>query len=243
MHVVRLAVAAVFLGGAALALADKPVDWSVEGQWLDTCNCAMPCPCWKGEKPTQKSCGDLTYFHVTKGHYGDTKLDGLDVVGVVTTPEGKSMMESTGDKSNVLINMYLPKSLPAPVAKAAEEIFGGHVVMFPMDTAKKHAVKHVAMTASMTDAGAKINIPKVLDVDVKKTKKPYAQDTKVAPFSGDSVEGVQDRYDFSDDGQTWKQKAHNASFAPFNWSSAKEKAAADAEAAAKKAAPPAPQKK
>jgi hypothetical protein len=227
MRPIRTALMLALATGSARAEAPAATpDWAVEGQWVDTCDCQMPCPCWKDEKPSHGSCRDLTYFHVEKGHYGAVKLDGLDVVGVTLAPDGKKMSESTAAKANLLVNLYVSKALPAAVAQAAEAIFSEHVAVTPLTSAAKHAVKKVEMKASLGEAGARVTIPKILELDVKRTKKPFGSDTTVVPFSSASVEGRQDRYDFSDDGQSWKLKQHSASFATFSWSSAKEKAAA-----------------
>ncbi|HEX8954591.1 MAG TPA: DUF1326 domain-containing protein [Polyangia bacterium] len=225
---------------APLALADAPQttrpaapEWAVEGQWMDTCSCTMPCPCWKSEKPTfGKDCQEMYYFHVDKGHYGAVKLDGVDVVAVALSPAGKTMDQATADKDYKVANMYLSKALAPDVAKAAEALFT-EFTLIPLESGKKHAVKHVELKAKIGAEGARITIPKILELDVKKTAKPYGQDTSVTGFFGKGVEGVQERYDFSDDGFAWKLTKHNATFAPFSWSS-KQAAAAAAAAAAKK---------
>lgn len=223
----------VLASTVSLARAEAPAaapDWAVSGTWMDTCNCANPCPCWKSEKPTLKDCRDLFYFHVDKGHFGKVSLDGVDLVAVAMTPPGKSTDQATTDKDWVFANFYVPKSLPAEVSDAMQKLFLQHLTLVPPDAAKKHAWKAVDMHASLTDKGAKVSIPKVLELEIEKTQKPYATDTSVAPFSGKSVSGEQKRYDFSDDGAKWKLKGRNASFATFDWSSQKEAAAAAAAA-------------
>ncbi len=234
MHKLLAACAIVVTGVVAYADAPAAPDWAVQGTWLDTCNCANPCPCWKSEKPTLKDCRDLFYFHVDKGHYGTVKLDGVDLVAVAMTPPGKSTDDATKDKDWVFANFYVSKALAPDVADAAHKLFLQHLTLVPEDAAKKHAWKAVDLKASMTDKGAKVSIPKVLELDVAKTDKPFAIDTSIAPFSGKSVSGEQKRYDFSDDGQKWKLKGHNASFAAFDWSSHKESDAAKAAAAQQK---------
>lgn len=232
----KLLAALPLLVTAAVARADAPAapDWSAQGTWMDTCNCANPCPCWKSEKPTLKDCRDLFYFHIDKGHVGKVALDGVDLVAVAMTPPGKSTDEATKDKNWVFANFYVSKALAPEVAAAAKQLFLEHLTMVPEDAAKKHAWKSVEMKASMTDKGAKVSIPKVLELDVAKSSKPYAFDTTIAPFSGKSVSGEQKRYDFSDDGQKWKLKGNNASFAAFDWSAHKEAEAAKAAAQPKK---------
>lgn len=228
---------------APLAFADAPKttkpaspEWAVQGQWLDTCSCALPCPCWKSEKPTMgKDCEEMYVFHVDKGHYGAVKLDGVDLVAVALSPGGKSMDKAVADKDMPVANLYLSKSLAPDVAKATEALFA-EFAMIPLESGKKHAVKHVDLKAKIDAEGARITIPKILDADIRRTKKAYAQDTTVTGFLGPGVEGVQVRYDFSDDGFAWKLTKHNATFAPFSWSSQKAAAAAAA------AATPAPKK-
>jgi hypothetical protein len=224
------------LSTAAVSFAEVPAptgtpDWSVAGTWLDTCNCASPCPCWKSEKPTLKDCRDLFYFHVDKGHWGKTSLDGVDLVAVAMTPPGKSTDQATADKDWVFANFYVSQKLAPDVTAAMQQLFLQHLSLVPPDAAKKHAWKPVDMKASLTAAGARVSIPKILELDVKKTAKPYGTDTSaIAPFSSKSVKGEQTRYDFSDDGQSWKLKGANASFATFDWSAKKEAAAAAAAA-------------
>ena len=213
---------------------NKPAapEWAVEGQWMDTCSCALPCPCWKSEKPTfGKGCEEMYYFHVAKGHYGAVKLDGVDVIAVALSPDGKSMDQATADKDYKVANLYISKALAPDVSKAVETLFT-EFTLIPLESGKKHAVKRVELNAKMSDSGARITIPKILEADIKKTKKPYGQDTAATGFLGAGVEGVQERYDFSDDGFAWKLTKHNATFAPFSWSS--ERAAAAAAAAPKK---------
>jgi hypothetical protein len=214
----------VFAFGITRADESSPA-WSVEGQWLDACNCSMPCPCWKSQMPTLKSCQDLFYFHITKGSYGSLKLDGIDVVEVGLTAAGKTMDQSNADKDWVFANVYVPKTLSAEAVAAVEKIFTEQLTIVPPGSAKKHSLKRVEMTASMTDKGAKVKIPHVLDLEVEKTAKAYPYDTKVVSFAGDGRVGAQHRYDFNDDGQSWKLKDRNASFSPFSWSSAKAAAA------------------
>ena len=63
--------------------------WQVEGQYYENCNCDFVCPCVPGQmtvKPTKDSCTFVMAFLVERGHFGDTKLDGLGFVIVGVTP-------------------------------------------------------------------------------------------------------------------------------------------------------------
>jgi hypothetical protein len=219
--------------------AGAATEWAVQGEWLDTCSCSIPCPCWKAENPTQKGCDDLLYFHVAKGHYGKVSLDGVDVIQVQLSAQGKTMMQSSTDGDFDLDNLYLSKKLSADQVSAVEAIFPDYLSNVPPTGAKKHAFKTVDLDASMGAKGATASIKGVLELEVgramtKGKPTPYPADMTVAPFTSAGFVGTQVTYTFTDDGFSWKLKGANASFAPFSWSSAQQ---AKAEAAAAASAP------
>jgi hypothetical protein len=60
--------------------------WEIEGQELANCNCNFGCPCQFGVLPTDGVCEAAVVYEIRKGHYGDTKLDGLRAAGVYKWP-------------------------------------------------------------------------------------------------------------------------------------------------------------
>jgi hypothetical protein len=54
--------------------------WKVSGDWFDVCKCNIACPCEFAQTPTYGDCeGELAY-HIKRGNYGNTSLDGLNVL-------------------------------------------------------------------------------------------------------------------------------------------------------------------
>jgi hypothetical protein len=41
------------------ATTSKQPEWSVEGEWTDTCSCQIPCPCWIKGMPTLGHCSEM----------------------------------------------------------------------------------------------------------------------------------------------------------------------------------------
>lgn len=199
--------------------------WSVAGRWADACNCTAPCPCWKREIPTAGDCGDLFYFHIEKGHYGDLTLDGLDVVQVFKTAGGKSMAESRKDKDVAVANTYISKDLSPAVSAALENIFR-RLSPTQRPSARLYATKRVALVATMGSERVKIEIPGILTVDLKVTK-DAAGASKLFPYSMKSlpwtvepaVQAESVVYDFNDDGLSWQIKQRHATFAGFAYAS------------------------
>jgi hypothetical protein len=56
--------------------------WKVSGDWFDVCKCAIPCPCTFAQTPTYGDCEGVLAYHINKGNYGNTSLDGLNVLGI-----------------------------------------------------------------------------------------------------------------------------------------------------------------
>jgi hypothetical protein len=77
-------------------------DWRLEGDWIKNCNCAFGCPCDFNARPTDGFCKGLVGMRITKGHFGQTKLDGLTFAVVVDFPgalhEGNGIMQPIVDE-------------------------------------------------------------------------------------------------------------------------------------------------
>jgi len=57
-------------------------DWKASGDWFDVCSCNIPCPCIFAQTPTNGECEGVLAYHIKNGHYGETSLDGLNVLGL-----------------------------------------------------------------------------------------------------------------------------------------------------------------
>jgi hypothetical protein len=72
--------------------------WNVSGDWFDVCNCSIPCPCIFAQAPTYGDCEGVLAYHIKKGRYGDTPLEGLNALflggfkGNIWTGEAKATM-------------------------------------------------------------------------------------------------------------------------------------------------------
>jgi hypothetical protein len=60
--------------------------WSVEGTYIEACNCEAACPCIFFSPPTEGECKVIIGWHIDKGRHGDTSLDGLNAALLVYTP-------------------------------------------------------------------------------------------------------------------------------------------------------------
>jgi hypothetical protein len=82
----------------AAAINNNTPSWRVSGDWFDVCNCNIPCPCTFAQTPTYQVCNGIMAYHINKGSYGETILDGLNALildsfkGNVWAGDGKTKL-------------------------------------------------------------------------------------------------------------------------------------------------------
>lgn len=54
--------------------------WRMTGEIIEACSCNVTCPCNFGGAPTQAPCEAIFGFHIQEGNYGDTQLNGLNLM-------------------------------------------------------------------------------------------------------------------------------------------------------------------
>ncbi len=65
-----------------MASPNNVPQWKVSGDWFDVCKCTIPCPCTFAQAPTYGDCEGVLAYHIKKGNYGNTSLDGLNVLAM-----------------------------------------------------------------------------------------------------------------------------------------------------------------
>ena len=60
--------------------------WSVEGTYVEACNCEVACPCIFFSPPTEGECKVIVGWHIDKGRHGDAVLDGLNAALIAYAP-------------------------------------------------------------------------------------------------------------------------------------------------------------
>ncbi|MDQ4016507.1 MAG: DUF1326 domain-containing protein [Thermoproteota archaeon] len=94
--------------------------WHLKADYVETCNCDYGCPCNFNGFPTYGSCRALVLFSIREGNYGDTRIDGIDVIEAESWPkaihEGNGTLQlyiskhATEDQRNAVINIFTGKA-------------------------------------------------------------------------------------------------------------------------------------
>jgi len=106
-------------------MADTP-RWHIAGDWFDTCNCSIPCPCTFAQPPTTGDCEGILAWHIRKGNYGDVRLDGLNIMAV-----GAFTGNIWEGKTKASMGMFMDERADEKQRHALQMIFGGRVGGWP----------------------------------------------------------------------------------------------------------------
>ena len=72
----------------------EKIKWSLEADFIQACNCDYGCPCEFAAPPTRGNCEGMVAWRISRGSYGDVKLDGLGMGFAVSWP--KAIHEGNG---------------------------------------------------------------------------------------------------------------------------------------------------
>jgi len=71
-------------------------DWTIQGDYVEACNCDVACQCIWLEPPDSNVCTASLAWHVRDGTYGDVDLSGLSVAMLISTEDGVMFAPETG---------------------------------------------------------------------------------------------------------------------------------------------------
>ncbi len=94
--------------------------WKASGDWFDVCKCNIPCPCEFAQTPTFGDCDGVLAYHIKNGHYGETTLDGLNVLALA---DFKGNIWAGNTKANIAV--FFDERANQEQRKALNMIFTG----------------------------------------------------------------------------------------------------------------------
>ena len=90
--------------------------WRMRGDVMEACSCATTCPCNFGSDPIPLPCEVVIGWRIADGHYGNTRLDGLNVVLYGRIP-------GNAFQGNWTVGVYLDQRADQQQAQALGNIF------------------------------------------------------------------------------------------------------------------------
>ena len=201
--------------------------WHIAGDYFENCNCDVVCPCLFSpapqmtSRPTQGACDVAFGFHIDRGQYGDTPLDGLNAAVIAHTPGAMA-------EGNWSVALYVDERGDEAQRAGLQAIFSGAAggamgALAPL-VATVLGVKAVPITFTKEGKRRAIDIPSVMHMGVHAAPSgdPDAEiwASNAHPFNAQGVALA-----VGDEGSTWADyslrwdnSGKNGHYAPIHWS-------------------------
>ncbi len=205
-------------------MSEAKQNWKVEGQYFESCNCEVLCPCLLTHaqaRPTEGHCDVVLGFHVDKGNFGNVDISGLNAAQALITPGPMAQGGGT-------FALYVDKRANNEQRAALEAIFGGTAGGPPAFTSaiapNRLPTKVAEINFSADGNVRKLSMPGIAEVTVEgvlghdgKTvwidNAPHPLTSRLAAAKGTSAS-------YGDHSLKFENSGRNGHFAPISWSNA-----------------------
>jgi hypothetical protein len=208
--------------------------WTASGDWFDVCKCNVPCPCEFAQAPTYDDCDGVMAYNIKKGSYGETSLDGLNVLALVSfkgniwAGDGKTKLnmaiffdEKTSDQQKEALNMIFSGKaggFMAEIANLIGEVRGIEYASIRFDIADdlsywsaeipgKVVAKAEALTGPMTPPGKRVQ-----------TINPPGSEVGPGASGAVATWGTATADEVNAMGFKWERKGKSSKHIQFDWS-------------------------
>ena len=196
--------------------------WNIAGEYFESCNCVLICACLVQADTPRDRCDAALAFHIDSGTYGQTKLDDLNAVLVVSFP-GPGKMRN----GNWTAAVYVDEKGSKEQQEALGNIFSGKAggtpgALFTGLVSKFLGVKATPISFQINGNDRKLSIPNILDIDISAVtgrdgKEPIWATNAAHPVSQKLALAASRAYSYSDHNLSWNTSGTNGHFAPFTW--------------------------
>ena len=196
--------------------------WSLQGEYLESCNCEVLCPCGipgSPQLPTEGHCDMALAFHIEDGALNGVDLSGLGFVVVMYTP-GK--MTEPDWTTALYVDEQATQQQRDQLGKILSGEIGGPMERFMALTANFLGTKYVPITFKTDDRKRTVSIPSVLEFNVEAIVRPgQSQPMRLenwrpwAPSLVMSKGSGKNTYD--DHQMSWDNNGKNGYYASFQW--------------------------
>ena len=143
--------------------------WQLRGDVLEACSCATTCPCNFGSDPVPLPCDVILGWRIEDGHYGNTRLGGLNVVLYGRIPGNVF-------QGNWTVGVYLDQRASQQQADALGNIFSGQAggwpaVLSPL-IGNLLAPQQVPIRFETVDGEHRISVPGLLEAGLERVPNP-----------------------------------------------------------------------
>ncbi len=196
-------------------------NWKIEGDYFEACNCDTICSCIVLENPDQGECDLTVAWHIDKGQFDNTSLDGLNVAAIFHTP-GNML---TGPKWKAAL--YLDDRATKEQADALGKIYlgkaGGFFEVIAGFIGELAGVRRVPIKFEADGKRRRtLQIPSTIDVTIEglegadKSKEVTVSNMPLYAAPGfAAVVAKSTKNSYSDHGMKWDNSGKNGFYSKF----------------------------
>jgi hypothetical protein len=137
--------------------------WHFKGDYFESCNCEVNCPCIFGSPAHYEQCDVALAFHIRQGRYGEVTLDGLNFVQVARAP--RQMQQGNWTQAIYIDQRATEEQRGALVAIASGEA-GGNFSRFAQMRGNLLGVKYVPVQYTIKGRQRYLSVPGSLEMRV-----------------------------------------------------------------------------
>jgi hypothetical protein len=196
--------------------------WNISGEYFESCNCDLICACLVQAPTPRDRCDAALAFHVNNGTYGQTSLNGLNAVLVVSFPGPGKMREG-----NWTAAVYVDEKGAAAQRDALGDIFSGKAggtpgAIFAGLVTKFLGVKPAPITFEVKGNDRRLTIPNILEIDISAVtgrdgNEPIWATNAAHPVSQKLALAQSRAYKYTDHNLAWNTSGTNGHFSSFTW--------------------------
>jgi hypothetical protein len=193
--------------------------WSLQGTYVESCNCEAACPCVFLSAPTQGECTLLAAWHVDKGGFDNVKLDGLNVALAVHSGH----MAKTKWNAAVYIDEKASSDQEQSLGKIFGGQAGGHPAVLASFVGKLLGVKKVPIQFTQSGKSFSLKMPNVAEMSIEAMQGAGGADVQIAGHplciapGFPATVGRSTQLKYTDHGMSWNLSQKNAFYSHFEY--------------------------
>jgi hypothetical protein len=199
--------------------------WRIEGDYAETCNCTLLCPCISSNMeaaPTETDCKAAVAYRINKGHKDGVTLDGLSFIAMLHAP---GPMIQGNIKVGLIIDDRASQAQADAIAAIASGAAGGPMALLAPLVSEVLGVERRRIEFSNQGMDWTVTAGELLDQRIAgipsmvDSSQPIYVDNVGHPANKRLALGRAVRSVFNAFGITWRDDTgtRNGHFAPFAW--------------------------
>lgn len=201
-------------------------NWSVSGQYFETCNCDFLCPCISSNlaaDPTHGDCKVALAFRVEKGSFDGQALDGLKFIVVAMTP---GAMGAGNWTVGLIVDEQASEAQRQAILGIASGQAGGPMAALGPLIGTFAGMEARPITFTQNGNQWSVSVPGMVEQSVEPVLSPVVPDQPIVldhtlhPANARLALAKSKGTMFNAFGIQWDQPGggNNGHFAPFSWS-------------------------